>query len=68
MAKSTKNANYDFAKQKAPPSNMGGHAFANMPEAPMIRAYGPGYDLRDGLVNDFVNNIEKTSKIPENQR
>jgi hypothetical protein len=68
MKKPGKNANYDYARQKEPQRPMGQGSFANMPEHPIMEAYGPPQDYRDGIVNSFTCNISRVSKIDENER
>lgn len=62
-----KDANYDKKKQKQPERPMGQGQFANMPQEVSVRLFAaPRY--RDGITNSFVDSIEDTSKICENQR
>ena len=69
MVKSrSRNANYDFDKQKDPKKPMGQGDYANMPSRPMMVPYGQPEDYRDGLVNSFNANIRITSDICENER
>ena len=65
--KPQKDANYDFADQKAPKKPMGHGSFANMPEKPIIAKFPNEPYYRGGIANDYVTDVQKISEIPENR-
>lgn len=60
----TPSMNYDF-KQKAPKKPMGGGAFANMPESPIMRPFNSDGSLRGGDLNNPAYGIDETSGVDE---
>lgn len=64
----SRNANYDFAKEKDPKRRMGQEDFANLPNRPMYMGFSGKHDYRDGIINGFTCEVSEISDMSENEK
>lgn len=66
--KKQKNLNYNFEDQVEPKKRMGKGDFANLPSEPIYKIFPNAPNMRGGIPNTFLCEVEEVSEIYENER